>query len=166
MNRRLALSSLLAVPLLSTLTACGFRLRGMAEFPFRRLYIGLPANSAMGAELRRAVRGGSSTEIVEDEKAADAILDVLADAREKTIVAVTPAGVVREYKLTQRFQFRVRDPQGNELIAPSEIILTRDLTYNEINALAKDYEEAQLYREMQKDIVQQLMRRMSAAKAV
>jgi LPS-assembly lipoprotein len=166
MNRRLALSALCALPVLSSLTACGFRLRGMADFPFRTLYVGLPANSAMGAELRRAVRGGSSTQIIEDQKAADAILEVLKDAREKTIVAVTPAGVVREYKLTQRFEFRLRDQQGRELIAPSEIVLMRDLTYNEVNALAKDYEEAQLYREMQKDIVQQLIRRMSAAKAV
>ncbi len=162
MNRRLALSALITLPLVS---ACGFQLRGAANFPFRRLYVGLPANSAMGAELRRAVRGGSSTEIVEDQKDADAILEVLRDAREKTIVAVTPAGVVREYKLTQRFEFRLRDQKGVELIAPSEIILMRDLTYNEINALAKDYEEAQLYREMQKDIVQQLIRRMAAAKA-
>lgn len=166
MNRRLALSTLLAMPLLASLPACGFRLRGTANFPFRRLYIGLPANSAMGAELRRAVRGGSTTEVVEDQKSADAILEVLKDAREKTIVAVTPAGVVREYKLTQRFEFRLRDQHGNELIAPSEIVLTRDLTYNEVNALAKDYEEAQLYRDMQKDIVQQLIRRMSAAKVV
>ena len=64
---------------------------------------------------------------------------------------------MREYRLTQRFTFRLRDAAGKELIAPSQLVLTRDLTYNEANTLAKDYEEQQLYRDMQRDIVQQFL---------
>ncbi|MNT74081.1 LPS-assembly lipoprotein RlpB [compost metagenome] len=120
----------------------------------------------MGADLRRAIRGGSDTQVVVDQKEADALLDVLQDTRTKSILSITTTGVVREYRLTQRFTFRLRDAAGKELIPPSQLVLTRDLTYNEANTLAKDYEEQQLYRDMQRDIVQQLMRRLAAVKAI
>ncbi|WER45414.1 LPS assembly lipoprotein LptE [Cupriavidus sp. WKF15] len=162
-GRRKLLAAMLATGLLA---GCGFHMRGNADFAFKRLYIGIPPNTLMGSDLRRAIRGGSDTVIVADQKEADALLDVLQDTRTKTILSITTEGVVREYRLTQRFSFRLRDAAGKELIPPSQLILTRDLTYNEANTLAKDYEEQQLYRDMQRDIVQQLMRRLAAVKAI
>jgi len=163
LGRRRAIAVLLATGLLA---GCGYHLRGSADFAFKHLYIGIPANTLMGSDLRRAIRGGSDTVVVADPKEADALLDVLQDTRTKTILSITTEGVVREYRLTQRFGFRLRDKAGKELIAPSTMVLTRDLTYNEANALAKDYEEQQLYRDMQRDIVQQLMRRLAAVKTI
>jgi len=148
------------------LGGCGFHMRGNADFAFKRLYIGIPPNSLMGADLRRNIRNGSDTQIVNDQKEADALLDVLADTRAKTILSITTEGVVREYRLTYRFTFRLRDASGKELIPPSTLVLTRDLTYNEANTLAKDYEEQQLYRDMQRDLVNQLMRRLAAVKTI
>ena len=162
-GRRKLLAAMLATGLLA---GCGFHMRGNADFAFKRLYIGIPPNTLMGSDLRRAIRGGSDTAVVSDQKEADALLDVLQDTRTKTILSITTEGVVREYRLTQRFSFRLRDAAGKELIPPSQLILTRDLTYNEANTLAKDYEEQQLYRDMQRDIVQQLMRRLAAVKAI
>ncbi len=162
-GRRKLLAAMLATGLLA---GCGFHMRGNADFAFKRLYIGIPSNTLMGADLRRAIRGGSDTMVVSDQKEADALLDVLQDTRTKTILSITTQGVVREYRLTQRFSFRLRDAAGKELIPPSQLILTRDLTYNEANTLAKDYEEQQLYRDMQRDIVQQLMRRLAAVKVI
>ncbi|WP_354687644.1 LPS assembly lipoprotein LptE [Cupriavidus necator] len=163
MGRRRVLAAMLATGLLA---GCGFHMRGNSDFAFKRLYIGIPPNSLMGADLRRAIRGGSDTQVVVDQKEADALLDVLQDTRTKSILSITTSGVVREYRLTQRFTFRLRDAAGKELIPPSQLVLTRDLTYNEANTLAKDYEEQQLYRDMQRDIVQQLMRRLAAVKAI
>lgn len=162
-GRRKLLAAMLATGLLA---GCGFHMRGNADFAFKRLYIGIPPNTLMGSDLRRAIRGGSDTAVVSDQKEADALLDVLQDTRTKTILSITTEGVVREYRLTQRFSFRLRDAAGKELIPPSQLILTRDLTYNEANTLAKDYEEQQLYRDMQRDIVQQLMRRLAAVKVI
>ncbi|WP_454757338.1 LPS-assembly lipoprotein LptE [Cupriavidus campinensis] len=162
-GRRRVLAAMAAAGLLA---GCGFHMRGNADFAFKRLYIGIPPNSLMGADLRRNIRNGSDTQIVNDMKEADAILDVLGDTRAKSILSITTEGVVREYRLTQRFSFRLRDQAGKELIPPSQMVLTRDLTYNEANTLAKDYEEQQLYRDMQRDIVQQLMRRLASVKAI
>lgn len=52
-----------------------------------------------------------------------------------------------------------------ELIPPTELVLGRDMSYSETTALAKEYEEALLYREMQKDIVIQIMRRLATVPA-
>jgi LPS-assembly lipoprotein len=50
------------------------------------------------------------------------------------------------------------------LIVPDTIVQLRDISYNESYALAKETEEAQLYRDMQSDVVQQILRRLAAVK--
>ena len=69
---------------------------------------------------------------------------------------------MREVQLRVRLGFRLRTPAGRELIAPAEILLARDMSYNESAALAKEHEESLLYRAMQSDIVSQVMRRLAA----
>ncbi len=118
----------------------------------------------MRAQLRRLIDNGSDTVVVSDKQDADAFLDVLSENRVKTISSLTPQGVVREYRITYRFSFQLRDAHDNLLIPPSEITLFRDLSYNETQVLAKDYEEVALYRDMQGDIVNQLVRRLASVR--
>ena len=91
---------------------------------------------------------------------------MLGDQRERVVVGYTSSGQVRELQLRMRFLFRLRTPQGKELIPDAEISQQRDLSYNESNAVAKEAEEALLYRDMQADIVQQLMRRLGAVNSL
>jgi LPS-assembly lipoprotein len=79
-------------------------------------------------------------------------------------VGVSSTGQVREFQLRIRVKFRVRTPQGNELVPEAEILQQRDISFTESAALAKEAEEGLLYRDMQSDIVQQLMRRLAAVK--
>src|SRR5712692_9913706 len=75
------------------------------------------------------------------------------------------AGRVSEYQLRYRVGFRVTDPKGVQVYLPTiEILLTRDVSYSDAQVLAKETEEALLYRDMQSDMVQQIMRRLVAAK--
>ena len=57
-------------------------------------------------------------------------------------------------------------PQGKELIPETELLQQRDISFNESAVLAKEAEETLLYRDMQTDIVQQLMRRLAAVKSL
>jgi len=57
-------------------------------------------------------------------------------------------------------------PAGQLLLPADELLLTRDMSYSETFALAKEYEETQLLKAMQSDIVAQLMRRLSRVKNV
>jgi LPS-assembly lipoprotein len=94
----------------------------------------------------------------------DVILDIVQELREKIVVSVNSSGQVREYQLRLRVFFKLRTPKGRELIALTEIEQNRDISFNESVVLAKENEEALLYRDMQTDIAQQLLRRLAAAK--
>jgi LPS-assembly lipoprotein len=88
------------------------------------------------------------------------------DQREKVVVGLTAAGQVREFQLRVRFRFRLRGREGKQLIGDTEIVQQRDISYTESQALAKEAEEQLLYRDMQSDIVQQVLRRLAAVREV
>ena len=46
----------------------------------------------------------------------------------------------------------------------TSITLTRDITFADTDVLAKESEEQLLFRDMQSDMVQQIMRRLAAAR--
>eukprot|EP01037_Dinobryon_pediforme_P000010 gene10-10_t len=95
---------------------------------------------------------------------AEAIFDLLQEQQERVVVGLNASGQVRELQLRLRIKFRLRTPTGVELIPDTELLQQRDISYNETIALAKEAEEALLYRDMRTDLVQQLMRRLAAAK--
>ena len=151
------------------LSACGFQLRQAPHFAFSSIYVGAPANSSLGNELRRTIAHSDGVTVVPaagKPDTAQVVLDVLADQREKTVVGLTSSGQVREFQLRARMKFRLRTAQGKELIPETELLLQRDISFNESAVLAKEAEENLLYRDMQTDIVQQLMRRLAAVKSL
>ena len=148
---------------LSLLAACGFQLRGAADMPFGTLYLA-GATGGIALELKRNIQSGSATRVVDDPKAAEAQLLFSEETRIKEILALSTAGRVREYRLIYRVGFRVGDGKGGDFVPPSTVTLTRDVTYDDAVALAKETEEQQLYRDMQADMVQQIMRRLAAAR--
>lgn len=159
MTTRRALLTMVTAPL----AACGFELRGTPELSFRRIALeGFAARSPLAEELKRTL--AQSAEVVASPQQAQVVLHALTDAREKSVVASTAAGQVRELQLRVRLTFRLSTPGGAELIPQTELLLTRDMSYSESLALAKEYEEVQLYRAMQSDIVGQVMRRLSRVK--
>ncbi|GAC1427635.1 MAG: hypothetical protein NVSMB6_27790 [Burkholderiaceae bacterium] len=157
------------VTLCSTLTlfACGFQLRGsnsQTNLPFRTLYLSVAETSPLGIELKRNIRGNGGTQIVTDAKSADARLEILGEVRDKEIQSLNSQGRIRQYTLYYRLSFRVLGRADMVLLAPTSIVLKRDISFNESQVLAKESEEALLYRDMQSDLVQQLIRRMAAIK--
>ena len=157
----IALASLV-VATVATVTGCGFQLRRSAALPFRTLYTGFAPTSAIGAEFRRLVRVAEDTRLVDDPAEAEARLEVIRELREKEVVGFSSTGRPREYQLRLRFTFRVVDRDSQPLLAPTEIVLRRDITSSDIEVVAKQQEEELLYREMQSDLVQQLLRRLAA----
>jgi LPS-assembly lipoprotein len=144
------------------LAACGFHLRGQATLPFNSLNV--PGNSPLLAELRRNIRTGTNTKLVDTATGAEAVFEVANEVREKLILSLDTSGRVREFQLRYRVAFRLHDGKGQTWMAPSEIILTRDITNQEGQVLAKESEEALLYRDMQTDMVQQIVRRLVGAR--
>ena len=157
----------LALVLLAGLSGCGFQLRGsdgQYNMPFKTIYLAFPDNSSLGTELRRNLRGSDKVEVVGDPAKAEALFEVISENRAKAILSLNSQGRVREYLLTYTLVFRVRDAKGAEVLGATDITLKRPLAFNEAQVLAKESEEALLYRDMQRDLVQQILRRLAAVK--
>jgi LPS-assembly lipoprotein len=157
----------LAIASATALTGCGFALRQTQSFAFKSLYANFSATSPLGVELRRNLLGTGRISLWSDPRdmqQADAILDILSEERQQVAVGVNALGQVRELQLRLRVRFRLRTPQGVEWIEPVELFQQRDLSFAETAALSKEIEQGILYRDMQTDIVQQIMRRLSAVK--
>ena len=145
------------------LTACGFHLRGSVAMPFDTLYIP-NAKGGIALELKRNIEAGTNVKVVDDPKAADAILELSGELREKIILSLTGTGRVNEFRLRYRVNYRVHDGKGKDFVPVNTVTLLRDISFNDADVLAKESEELLLYRDMQTDMVQQILRRLSAAK--
>lgn len=159
-RRRLLVGSLLSSAAL--MSGCGFRLRGPQPLAFATLHVGVNEFSELGADLRRRVATSGTTTVVENPAEAEASLQIIANEQTREILSLTGGGKVREYQLGQRIRFRLVDKEGKELIPPTNIAARREYTFNDEEVLGKQQEEALLYRDMQADLVQQLMRRLAA----
>jgi len=153
----------IAVLVLCILVAsCGFRLRGTADVPFETLY--LPASGGgIALDLKRNIQAGTNAKVVDDPKVAEAFLQFTEEVREKEILSLTATGRVREFKLRYRVGFRVHDNKGGDYVPQTRLELSRDIGFNDSEVLAKEAEEQLLFRDMQSDMVQQIMRRLASA---
>jgi LPS-assembly lipoprotein len=163
-HRRARLVAVLALS--GSLASCGFRLRGSQTLPFSTIFLALPVNSALGVELSRNITAGTNAEVVRSAKQAEAVFELLNEAREREVLAINAQGSAREYQLRLRLAFRVHDGKGTEFVPPNVVLVQRDLAFNEQQILAREAEEGLLFREMQTDAVQQILRRIAAARPV
>ncbi len=143
------------------LGGCGFQMRQPARLSFASIaLVGFARRSPLAEELKRQLL--AQVQVLDTPDKADVVLQALDDVRERSVVASTAAAQVRELQLRVKFNFRARTPGGRELIPRAELLLKRDLSFSETAALAKENEEAELYREMQSDVVAQVLRRLAA----
>ena len=147
------------------LAACGFKLRGQAApLPFKSLYITAPEGQIIGTELERVIRASSRTKLAPSMADAEATLEILNVAMDRSILSLSGGGRVRDFNLIYRVTYRVLDHRG-EIIAPqTDVTLTRILPFLDALIIAKESEERLLQKDMQTDAVQQLLWRLSAIK--
>lgn len=148
----------------ASLAGCGFAPRREPELLFSSIALtGFRPGSPLAVELRRQL-ARTPVRVLEDANRAEIVLEALRDEREKTVVVSTSAGQVREWQLRVQLDYLLRTPSDELLLPRTELRMTREMNYTESQALAKEQEEAQLYRAMQSDAVNQVMRRLAAVK--
>ena len=160
MNRRLFLA---AVPALLA-TGCGFQLRRFDGIPFASLFLDAPPGSAVAQRIRSSLGTNRKTRLATKAGEADAVLKITQEERTKVILSLSGAGRVTEYRLGLRLSYAVDDKAGRSLAAPETIELTRDITYDDTKVLAKGAEEQLLYRDMDDNAAQRIVRRLQAIK--
>lgn len=160
MRLNILLSFVLATALLA---GCGFKLRGQVELPFASAYVDAPTNS-LTEQLKRSLRTSNKILATKREEA-EVTIKLTAPSRGKSILSLSGAGRVKEYRLEYKVNMKVLDAEGKELLPDSEILMVRDFTYDDTQILAKENEEGTLFQNMEQDALRSMLIRLRFAKA-
>lgn len=164
MNR--ALLNVFMGLLLLSIAGCGFHLRGVADLPdnMKQMYVqGINLQQGLGLTLKRGLKQ-NGVNVVNDYEKDSAVLTVLENTFERRVLSVGNNAKVSEYELYSTLKFKVTDGQGKLIIEPQVIEAIRDYQFDQAQVLSSDGEEAILREELNQQLVQSLLRRLSALK--
>ncbi len=161
--------SLLAVTMISSVLAgCGFRFRGSTALSFDSIFIESAPNSTLAAQLKQRIitlgESGASTKILPSANGAKLILRIVRELREKEVTGITASGKQRDYQLRLRVVYQALKPNVEIPSNEVELVLRRDISTLDSQLSSKQEEDILIYREMQNDMVQQLLSRLAAIK--
>lgn len=155
----------LALLVSAAISACGYRFRGQAKLPFDSVYVVTGGYNSFSAEMKRFLSSGNKTTVRESAEDAQVTLEILSEEQSKQILSLSAGGRVREFELIYVLRFRLSDRMKQEWIAPTDLTLRRDFTFDDQALLAKESEEANLLRDMRNDALSMMLRRLSMARA-
>ncbi|THU00278.1 hypothetical protein E9531_10960 [Lampropedia puyangensis] len=162
MQRRRLLSLLPASIAASALTGCGFALRGSSNFPFKSVFIQAAEASPLARQLQRTLEASNITVLraPNNPELTEQVFELLQEQHERAVISQSATGGVRELQLRLRVRYRLRPTLSQTPGEIVELLQTRDLTYDETFAIAKEAEEQMLFTDMQTDLVGQIARRL------
>lgn len=149
---------------ITLLAGCGFHLREAAQLPAAlqdlRIEVADPF-SPIGQELGRPLlRAGAH--LHEDAAAKVAVLRIHADSITTTPLSVSGSARVQEYQVTHRVEFEVLAADGMVLVARNAIERRRDYRFDATQALGAAAEDELARKELRRDTVAALLRRIEA----
>lgn len=158
------LKNLILAGLFTLIAACGFQLRDAAELPasIQTMHIqGINMRQGLGLELKRTLRR-NGVNVIDDYSEGAAVLSFLKNQYERRVLSVGGNAKVSEYELTLEITFQLTDNQQNKLIDNERFEARRDYQFDQEQVLGRDGEESLLREEMDKQISQAILRRLSA----
>jgi LPS-assembly lipoprotein len=164
----LMLRSLVLIFTAASLTACGFHMRGEVKLPsgLQRVHVQIadpfsPLKRDLEAALRR---GGAKVE----ENAGDGVADVVISA-----VSLGPVGrsvganaYVNEFSMVYHVEVQITDA-ANKVVIPKQVIEhSREFTFDQTQAIGTTAEQDEIKKEMEREMVQAILRKVDAAAKV
>ena len=147
------------------LSGCGFRLRGHFQAPFETLYLQMRENTRFSGLLKRMIESGSNIRCVKNPNEAEAVLELINQRRDREVLSISDSGRAREYELTLTLEFRVTSTYDDfTYVEPTQLVAHRDITYSESEFLSREKEEEVLYRDMENDLIAQMIRYLEASR--
>ncbi|MFT5113712.1 MAG: LPS-assembly lipoprotein [Parasphingorhabdus sp.] len=158
MRKLVILALVLAVAMLQ---GCGFKLRGKVELSPMLSDVYIDASDLdISTDLKKSLRF-SGANILSGQSAARSI--ILVDSRyERVVSALDSRGLATGYVLRYEVRFKVVDSNGEDLYESPIISQRRNFDFNAEQLLEKEGEEDFLKKDMRKELVQQIMRQISA----
>ncbi len=160
---RRTMLGLIATAAVSGLIACGYRLRGMVDLPFKVIAITGNPSPPLRADLQTAILTGTNAKVAINPKDADLLIEITNDINGREILAYNSSGQISAYRLNIRVGFRAYDLTGTEVVPEAEIYMTRDMDFSVTTVLATDVQIQQFLGLMRRDLAIQILRRVSAA---
>ena len=147
----------------ATLSACGWRMRGKIDLPYRNLLLSGVMTPEFRNDLEMYLRV-NDVNLVTKAQDAEVILEIITEQNAKQVLSYNGAGQITAYRIISRVAFRVFNPDGIEVLPEADIYLTRDIDFNQANIQSFDLLVAEFVKNMRIDIVGQLMRRLASIK--
>lgn len=146
------------------LAGCGFHLREQAQLPDSlkrlRLEIADPA-SLLARDLPDALeRAGAAMETAAGPGIA--VLRIPVSTLGPEALSVGATARVREYTMRYKVEVEAADANGAIVLPRQTIELTRDYTFDETQAVGVAAQEDELKKQLQRDMVQAILRRLAA----
>jgi len=164
MHRSLKLTLVLAMALL--LAGCGFRLQGASVLPegLGRVHVAARDElSAFAVELFRGLeRAGAQRATTPAE--ADATVRVTVDRTGRRVLSVSTRNTPQEFEIFYVVEYSI-DAGGEQVVPPQRLELTRNISFDESQLLAKDREEEILRDAMARDLAGLVLRRLESLPA-
>ena len=147
----------------ATLSACGWRMRGKIDLPYRNLLLSGVMTPEFRNDLEMYLRV-NDVNLVTKAQDAEVIREMITEQNAKQVVSYNGAGQITAYRIISRVAFRVFNPDGIEVLPEADIYMTRDIEFNQANIQSFDLLVAEFVKNMRIDIVGQLMRRLASIK--
>ncbi len=158
------MSKYLALLLSFAFTGCGFQLRQEVNLPANLMSLRVEtvdSYSPLQRNLEQALRR-SGASIVESA-AGSAVLRVFTSRVDRLPLSVGDTGRVQEYLLRYTVEFELADAAGSAVLPRQKVELDRDYTFDTSQALGTPGEEELVRAELEREMVQTILRRIDAA---
>jgi LPS-assembly lipoprotein len=147
------------------LGACGFHLRGSAPLPAEMSvsYIhGTSEFDSLYDDFRTALES-RGVRVTQDRSEATAVLNILENNIDKNVLTVDLGGKVLEFRISQNIKFEVAAADGHPLVDQQSVTANRSFKFNRNDVLGKERESELIRKELQRDVVNLAMLRITAA---
>ena len=162
-KRRECMGGVFTLFALTTLSACGWRVRGKIDLPYKNLLVSGVMTPEFRNDLEMFLRI-NDVNLVSKAQDAEVILEIITEQNAKQVLSYNGAGQITAYRIISRIAFRVFNPDGIEVLPEADIYMTRDIDFNQANIQSFDLLVAEFVKTMRIDIVGQLMRRLASIK--
>lgn len=160
--------SLLRASLLSSLlllTACGFHLRGMLDFPaaMNQTYIEYSGNDI---EVRQQVArqlAANGVSIASSPESATAILQIPSSTVSRKVLSKNVEGRPQEYRVQVEIFFQVLDGEGNTISPRDSVTRETVLALDPNDPLGARVAVEESARTLREDAVREMLQRISAS---
>ncbi|KJV30856.1 LPS assembly lipoprotein LptE [Luteibacter yeojuensis] len=160
-----ALRVALVVAATALLGACGFHLRQSAALPqgMDKVHLTVVGGGRLERELTRAIENSNAT-VVDKPGAGIAELAVTSNTFRTDSLTVSGTARVTEYAVRYHVEFNAKGPDGNLLVAPQQVDMSREFSYDATNTIGTSAQTDEIQRSLINDMVQSILFRLQAAR--